>query len=61
MIYPFSITENFKEFAKKTGASEYTIRRWIKESKIIAERIKDGLRYRYLIDESELKKVIKGE
>ncbi len=47
-----------KEFAELVGVSAYTVRRWIKEKKIIAELVKyQGFKEKYLIPESELKKV----
>lgn len=46
-----------REFAKECKVSEHTVRRWIKEHRILAIKQKQGFRYSYLIEKSEVQKI----
>lgn len=53
---------NISEFAKKVGVHPLTVRRWIKEQKITADRKQlKGFVYYWDIDEKEIKKVINDD
>lgn len=50
-----------EEVAEITGRAAYTVRRWIKEKRIRAERIKDGgPKGRLLIPREEIERLITG-
>lgn len=53
---------NISDFAKKVGVHPLTVRRWIRERKITADRKQlKGFVYFLDIDEKEIKKVIKDD
>lgn len=47
------------EFADFVGVTPYTVRQWIKKQLIIAEKVRKGLMYSYLIKRSEADKIAK--
>ena len=53
---------NISEFAKKVGVHPLTVRRWIRERKITADRKQlKGFVFYLDIPEEEIKKVIKND
>ncbi len=47
-----------KRAAEIAGVSEYTIRRWVRESRLKAEKIKRGFSNRIMISEKDLRTLL---